>query len=199
MKIWLALIIITVTLPVFSQNDSVHVVLDPEGHTALVKSVMFSPTGEELISVSDDKTIKVWDVKTGRLIRSIRGEIDESTYGMLNSGAIHPNSLVAVGGMIGKDYLKNDVFGVRLMNMYTGEAVHQFSGPSGPVISMDFSPDGKYLATGALDNSIGIFSMEGEDPVKLGGHTDGVYGIAFSPDNKKLVSASYDNKLVLRI
>jgi WD40 repeat protein len=46
-------------------------VLGPfEGHTGYVRSVAFSPTGELVVSGSDDKTIRVWDTTTGRTVSS---------------------------------------------------------------------------------------------------------------------------------
>ena len=41
-------------------------VLDSGGHTSIVQKVLFTPDGKELISVSDDKTIRFWDVASGR-------------------------------------------------------------------------------------------------------------------------------------
>ena len=47
---------------------------DLEGHKACVNSVNFSPDGQYLISGSDDKTIKLWDISTGKEIQSVNTE-----------------------------------------------------------------------------------------------------------------------------
>ena len=48
--------------------------LDTGGHMALVNDIAFTPDGSQLVSGSDDKTIRVWDVATGKTVRTIRGE-----------------------------------------------------------------------------------------------------------------------------
>ena len=57
------------------------------GHSGSVRSVAFSPNGHVLASGSDDRTIKLWDTRTGRQIRTMKGHrgavlgVDFSTDG----------------------------------------------------------------------------------------------------------------------
>jgi len=44
-----------------------------EGHTDWVTSVAFSPDGKYILSGSWDTTLKLWDIETGRLIRTFGG------------------------------------------------------------------------------------------------------------------------------
>lgn len=47
-----------------------------KGHTHNVSSVTFTPDGDYLISSSWDKTIKVWEVSTGFLVKNLEGHDD---------------------------------------------------------------------------------------------------------------------------
>jgi WD40 repeat protein len=49
--------------------------LDTGGHMALINKIAFTPDGKQLISASNDKVIRVWDVATGKTLRTIRGEM----------------------------------------------------------------------------------------------------------------------------
>merc|ERR1711991_83620 len=42
-----------------------------EGHDNWVRGLLFHPNGKHLLSVSDDKTIKVWDLKQERCVRTL--------------------------------------------------------------------------------------------------------------------------------
>jgi WD40 repeat protein len=66
-------------LPAAAAAEGPYLELDTKGPMALIRSLVFTRDGSELISASDDKTIRVWEVDTGRLVRTIRGEIGEAT------------------------------------------------------------------------------------------------------------------------
>ena len=74
-------------------------VLDSGGHTSNVWKVLFTPDGKELISVSDDKTIRFWDVASGEPIRVLRPPIGPGREGKLFAAALSPDGrTLAVGG-----------------------------------------------------------------------------------------------------
>lgn len=177
-------------------QEKPRVVLETEGHTANIKYLEFTQDGKGLISASDDKTARVWDLESGILVNVLRGEIDDDNYGMLNSGAIWPNkNIVSVGGFLGPS---GEALGkVRFYNYITGELIFTGRGPEGSVVCQSYSKDEKFLAAGTTNGEIAIWNLETLYPVSLKGHDDGVYGVAFSPDGNKLLTASYDKKAIL--
>lgn len=174
-------------------------VIDPQGHSAMIRDVMFTPDGRRLISVSDDKTIRLWDVESGELLKTLRGQVGKGHEGKLFAGALSPDgTTLAVGG-----YLKNDE--IRLINIETGEQTGLFKGHTNVIHALAFSPDSQWLASGSGDDTVRIWEVGKSGTVKeksgaaavLEGHTDSVYGVAFSPDGRKVVSASDDNLVIL--
>ncbi|NJO61887.1 MAG: hypothetical protein HC836_27690 [Richelia sp. RM2_1_2] len=66
------------------------------------------------------------------------------------------------------------------------------------VYSVAFSPDGKTLASGSLDNTIKLWDIGSSKLLTtLSAHQDSVYSVAFSPDGKTLASGSGDNTIKL--
>ena len=76
-------------------------VIDARGHTAPVRKVLFTPDGKQIITISQDKTIRFWDVQTGRTLRVLRPPIEEGAVGELMTGALSPDGkILAVGCLI---------------------------------------------------------------------------------------------------
>ncbi|MEC4895367.1 MAG: caspase family protein [Oscillatoria sp. PMC 1051.18] len=65
------------------------------------------------------------------------------------------------------------------------------------ITGVDFSPDNQYIATASADNTIKIWSFQGEEIATLQGHQDSVTSVSFSPDGKTIVSGSLDKTVKL--
>ncbi|MEL6945032.1 MAG: hypothetical protein AAFO82_20435, partial [Bacteroidota bacterium] len=71
MRILLLLIFFSSSYIVYSQQLTVQL-----GHSDYVRSVSYSPNGRFLASASNDKTIKIWETSSGKLIRTLKGHSD---------------------------------------------------------------------------------------------------------------------------
>ncbi|BAZ00951.1 protein kinase [Tolypothrix tenuis PCC 7101] len=173
-------------IPVIASKDSdVFLTKTLEGHSSLIRSVAISPDGKTLASGSDDKTIKLWNLKTGKQIRTLTGHSH-----WVFSVAISPDGKTLASGSI------DDT--IKLWNLETGEQIRTLTGHSGDVNSVAISPDGKTLVSGSINGTIELWNLEtGEQIRTLDGHSSNVYSVAISPDGKTLVSGSVDKTIKL--
>lgn len=164
--------------------------LDAGGHTACVNKVLFTPDGKELITVSDDKTIRVWDLASGAPLRVIRPPIGTGVEGMIYCAAISPDGqYLAIGGFSwsGGPNL------ISLISLADERIVRQYFGHENVIQDLAFSPDGRRLLSGSNDATARIWDVQsGECLVTLTGHTKAIYGVCWSPDGKRCATACYD-------
>src|SRR6185312_3931095 len=120
-----------------------------EGHTARILGIGFSGTNS-MISVSEDQTIKTWDLSTGKITKSVTVKIPDALLGpnYHARAAFCPstNTLLAVGGW-------------RELSVWDYESGNLVAGISGDfalsVISgLAFTSDGKFLVTATYQGEI---------------------------------------------
>ncbi len=149
-----------------------------EGHDNLVTSVNFSPDGKTLVSGSWDGTIKLWNVETGKEIRTLKGH-----DGYVLSVNFSPDGKTLVSG--------SDDNTIKLWNVETGKEIRTLKGHDSSVLSVNFSPDGKTLVSGSWQ-TVKLWNVEtGQEIRTLKGHDNRVKSVNFSPDGKTLVSGSW--------
>ena len=178
-------------------QDNPVMVINTKGHTGMIRSLNFTPTGRLLISVSEDKTIRFWEVQTGSLEKTLRGELGEIRDGIIYTSAISPNGLYfAISGY-------PSTYGIRTFNLHTGDQIKTLKGNKDVINDLCFSPDGQFLASACSDFLVRIWRvaedgfMRTQNDTILDGHIASIYKVSFSPDSKKLVSASFDGSLRL--
>ena len=166
-------------------------VLDPGGHTAVVAQVQFTPDGSRLVSVSHDKTIRVWDVATGETLRVLRPPMGPGGQGVLYAGALSPDGrTLAVAGLIVP--LDNRSY-VYLISLESGQIERVLAGHADAVFALEFSRDGKLLASAGTDRAARVWDVaSGQCRHVLAGHRDIIADVAFSPDGRSLATACRD-------
>lgn len=158
------------------------------GHEQPVTSLSFSSDGATLASGSPDRTIRLWDVESGRLIRTINNDAARDYVTVVFSP---DGRFLASGSSDGRIIVWDAAAGEEQGDALTG---HQDG-----ILSLAFSPDGKLLASGSQDNTVILWDVESRKPLHdpLKGHKDEVSSVAFSPDGRILASASYDGTIIL--
>ena len=150
-------------------------------HSESVRSLSWSPDSTQIVSVSGDKMVHVWDAMTGRNLRLYQ-DIAESVR------------LVAwyTGGMrlatAGSDA------SVRVWDMATNRLLVTYQGHSGsPINALAWSPKQERLASASNDGTIHVWNaLTGQSITIYRGHSGSVYAAVWSPDGKCLVSGSDD-------
>lgn len=155
------------------------------GHTDTVWAVALNPAADTVISSSFDKTIRLWDSQTGKLLRTLSGHTDA-----VRAIALTPDGqrLASAGG----DKT------IKVWNLETGILLYTLPGHSRPVWSLAISPDGKTLASGGYDGTIKLWNLQTRELLNtIPEHYDSVWSVAISPDGKALASGSYDGTIKL--
>ena len=154
------------------------------GHTSSISSVSYSPDGKYALSGSRDETLKLWDINTGKEIRTFSGH-----SWMVTSVSFSPDGKYALSGSGDKT--------LKLWDINTGKEIRTFSGHSW-VNSVCFSPDGKYALSGSDDKTLKLWDINtGKEIRTFSGHSSRVYSVSFSPDGKYALSGSSDRTIKL--
>ena len=163
-------------------------------HTSSVRGCAFSPDSRRLVSASRDKTLRVWDTKSGAEIATLVGHRDwvaECAY-----------------SADGKRMLSASMD--TTLKIWDAESLTELVslvGHSAGVTSCAFSPDDERVVSGSLDSTLKVWDARtGAELVTLGfdppwarptehafGHWDGVWCCSFSPDGQTIVSGSDDH------
>jgi WD40 repeat protein/tRNA A-37 threonylcarbamoyl transferase component Bud32 len=171
--------------PINKSSENSHQPNTLKGHSSDVNSVTFSPDGQMLVTGSDDRTIKLWNLTTKQEIRTFKGHTS-----WIYAIAISPDGQTIASGSADKT--------IKLWNLNTGQEIRTLKGHSGSVTSLAFSPDGKLLASSSLDKTIKLWNLKTNKEIRtLKGHSKTVASVAFSPDNLTLASGSWDKTIKL--
>jgi WD40 repeat protein len=181
-----------------AEGTAPQLMLDTGGHMAIIRSLVFTPNGKQLVSAADDKVVRVWDLQSGKTVRTIRGEVGPGFEGTTYSMALSPDSRwLAVGGWMHRE-CEGRCGEIRLYDFATGQLTALLKGHINTVFSLAFSPDGKHLVSGSFDRTAIVWNVEDHKLLfHLQGHTGLLQGAAFTPDGERVVTASEDATLKL--
>ncbi len=174
-----------------------------KGHSTIVRSLAFSPDGKTLVSSSNvdaaDGNIKLWDVATSRLKRTLGGGLSSFRVNCL---AFSPDGKTLASGHINT---------VKLWDLDTGKERETLWGHAIDVNSVVFSADGQFLVAGCSQGEIKIWDWRKRNLLRTLNQAENIIGsmvswlnpsrmlwsIAISPDGQTIASSGYGQPITL--
>ena len=155
-----------------------------KGHTSMVHSVTISPDGKIIASGSSDKTIKLWELQSGKLLRQL-GRWFSGHSGIVDTLAFSHDGEILASGSWDET--------IKLWSVSTGKQISHLKGHNSCVNSLAFNPNDQILASSSVDSRIKLWQViDSKEVSNFTGHSDSVSSIAWSPDGHFLASASAD-------
>ena len=165
-----------------------------------IYTLSFSPDGKQVFCgftvlgenrMSYDYFAKLWDVETGREIRTFSdiSDKDNQFYMLSPSG----NQMLSVSNVIipAGSPPRVGINKFTLWDVGTGQRIHTFSGHINHVYHICFSPDGKQILSGSVDGSVKLWdTVTGREILNLGSTIGSINSVSFSLDGKYVLSGS---------
>jgi WD40 repeat protein len=148
--------------------------------------VAVSPDGQYLLSAGYDRSVRLWEMESGREVRPFLGH----ALG-INHVAFSPDGKYALSASADRT--------LRLWDVETGREVRVFEGHTGWVRAAAFSPDGRFLVSGSADyrpekndrdHSLRLWDVNtGQELFRFEGETQSINGAVFTPDGRFVLTA----------
>jgi WD40 repeat protein len=164
-------------------------------HTGEITSLSFRPDHKTLISFSRDKTIRFWDITTGKSKESI--PLEAETSDNLTTGTISYNQQILATNRVNDGQVK-------LWDLNTGKHIKTLSEHTEPVTVVIFSPNREILVTASKDKSIKVWNVENDQPLLMKTMREEYRdvergGIAFNCDGKILAAGSRTKDYTIKL
>ncbi|MFI5461086.1 MAG: c-type cytochrome domain-containing protein, partial [Isosphaerales bacterium] len=161
--------------------------LDVKGHSDSILAAAVAPDGKTLATAGYDKQVLIWDLATGKVVRSLKDHSD-SVYGL---------AFARDGKTLASCAADRTV---KLWDWTTGKRTVSLSESTAELYAVVFTPDGSRLLAAGVDRSIRIWRVAGGE-VRLErsafAHDAPIVRLAVSADGTRLASSAEDRTVRL--
>jgi WD40 repeat protein/tetratricopeptide (TPR) repeat protein len=157
-------------------------------HTKEVKELVFSPNSQFIASFGNYNQVDIWR-HDGSFIKTLQGHTDRVT-----SVSFSPDSQTIAS--VSSGYSRPENSEIRLWRSKDGSEIKTIENYG--IQKVSFSPNGKTLASINADNTVKLWSLEG-NPLATLKHNNQINSLSFSPDGKMIATASDDSTVKLGI
>jgi WD40 repeat protein len=155
-----------------------------KGHINDFLSCFFSPDGNFLVTMSDDGSSRIWNVRNGELLHVLPGtsaNSDMASWMASNVFSSDSRKLLTIGFDMA----------VKIWDCYTGKLLCKLKGHPEEIVSVDFTRDGKMLAALCSDNTVFLWDAgSGKLLNRIIEKGEGFSSVKFIPDGKNLLISS---------
>ena len=160
-----------------------------DSHRDILYDAEFSPDGETIATAGYDRTIQIWNAKTGKFLHKIEGH-----NGAVFDIAFSPDSTLIASASA-------DETG-KIWQVADGERLDTLNQPKGEQFRIAFTPDGKFIVATGGDNKIRLWRLLSRTHPRINpviqarfAHEEAVNEMALSRDGKWLATASADRSI----
>jgi WD40 repeat protein len=156
-------------------------------HEKIIRCVKWNPDSTLFASSSDDGTLKIWEGKTGKLIKTLSPGKNVGLFEFSPKGKL----IAVIAGEDPSSFFKPAE--VLVFEVASGKLIKKIEGFSKGLEALSFSPDGKYLVTGERSSKASLWEIPSWGLAKaFEDHKYWVSHASFSPDGKCLLTGSAD-------
>jgi WD40 repeat protein len=164
-------------------RESPSLVRNLEGHASRVTACTVTPDGQHVVSASEDHTLKVWELASGRELATLQGHTASVT-----ACAVTPDGRHVVSA-------SNDRT-LKVWELASGRELTMLQGHTDWLNACAVTPNGRHIISASDDHALKVWELAtGRELVTLRGHTASVTACAVSPAGRYVVSASNDHVL----
>lgn len=201
-------------------------ILELLGHNNQINGLAFTPDGTRLISGSNDRSIRIWEIPTGRQVgqiqdmQEIRGVACAAGGTLIAAGGSqccvtvwdlatsagkgqlqrHAKAILAVAASADGRLIASGSHDETVMvwDLQQNAMVRALQGNGSEITSVAFSPDGSRLAAGTEEEAVMQWTLpDFAGPTAMMGHSNDVLSVAYSPDGRYLASGSRDRDVIV--
>lgn len=165
-------------------------------HMSQITRVSSDEQGRWILSASDDKTARLWEAQTGKLLAVLRPPIGADTLGNLYAAALSPDGKTAALG--GNSAFDGTAHALYLFDRMSGRIPPRSTllGLEAPLVQMAWSKDSQFVAVGLRQQGVRVFRRNLEAVLVDPEYNEAVFGADFARDGR-LATASLDGAIRL--
>jgi len=165
---------------IWDVNDNFNIIKIIEAHNNYITKLSCDRWAHFLITASEDKTLKVFDLNSYQLLHTLKGHID-----YIRGASISPNGEYIVSG--------DDSGMIIIWETSTGRVIHKLTHHDDIIRDINITPDGKGFVACSDDRTVSYWDLQTGDLIRVyEGLSDWVYSVDFKTDLEYIITVNDD-------